>query len=1141
MSGYSNIEKKLHQFSSKYYKNELIKGVILFFSLGVLYLFFTLFIEYFLWLKPLARTVLFWSFIFVEITLLVRFIFIPISKLIGLRKGISLEQSSTIIGNHFPEVQDKLLNILQLNENANQSDLIFASIKQKAKELQPIPFLKAINFKKNFKYLKYAIVPIFIWIITLFTGTNGEITQSLKRVMDHRTVYNPPAPFTFYVTNDELKVVQGKPFTVFLKTEGKVVPNEAKITFDNQQYFLQNNGNGTFSFTFSEVSEPIQFYVASNEVQSQDYQIIVIETPTIQNISMQLKYPRYVAKRNEVIHNTGNITVPQGTRIEWHVQTNQTDSLTFLYHDQRKFFTQKEDNKFVFTKRILQEINYQITSSNKNLKEYEKLQFSVDVVKDDFPVISIKSDIDSISRGTASFGGQVSDDYGIKRLQIVYYNDENPSEQKTFDLPITRETLQTFYYQFPDGLDLKKGVNYELFFQVFDNDGVNGSKKSVTRKFNYRQKTSDEIEEELLQEQKNYINDLENSIEQQKNQKKDLEKIQRELQNKKSANWNDKKKVQSFVKRQEQYKQMMQRQTDKLQENLGEKKEENENLQNKKETLKKRIEELKKQDKQQKLLDEIQKIADKLNKEDLLKKAKELAQQNKQQERSLERILELTKRFYVEQKATQLANKLEKLSKKQDSVQQKTENALEAQKEIKKEFEKIEKDLEELSKDNEKLKEPMEFPDTEDEKESVKEELKKSEENLENNKSSEAKKSQKKASKKMKEMSKKMQASMDAMQGETLEENTDDLRKILENLVTFSFKQEGLMNKFGDISTAHPDFGKSLKIQNQIKTYFEHIDDSLYVLAMRVPTISAKIQDDLSLAHYNLDQSLENFSENRFPNGISNQRYVMTAANSLADYLSNVLSNMKNSMSMGKGKGKGKSPGFSLPDLIEKQKGLGEKMEKGSKKGNKPGQKPGQGKKPGEGSKPGESGEKGKPGKNGKPGEKGEGGKSGKGGKSGGKNGEGDGENEDFNGEIYQIYKEQSQLRQQLAEAIKNAEQSESGKGGSGNAKAKRVLKTMEQLENEILEKGFNTTTLQKMQQLNYELLKLDEAKLKQGKDKKRKSNTNSLEYQKRKAKELQFKKLFYNQIEILNRQSLPLQQNYKKKVQEYFSEPEKK
>ena len=158
MSGFIKIKQKLHYFTRKYYVNELIKGTILFLSLGFLYLYFTLFLEAFLWLKPIFRTFLFWLFIVVEVFLLVRFIAIPVFKLIGLRKGISLENASRIIGNHFPEVKDKLLNILQLNESNNQSDLLLASINQKAKELQPIPFLKAVDFRKNTKYLKYTIL-----------------------------------------------------------------------------------------------------------------------------------------------------------------------------------------------------------------------------------------------------------------------------------------------------------------------------------------------------------------------------------------------------------------------------------------------------------------------------------------------------------------------------------------------------------------------------------------------------------------------------------------------------------------------------------------------------------------------------------------------------------------------------------------------------------------------------------------------------------------------------------------------------------------------------------------------------------------------------------------------------------------------
>ena len=1094
MSNFKNIQQKLHQFTRKYYTNELIKGTILFFSFGLLYFFFTLFLEYFLWLKPTARTFLFWAFVVVELFLLIRFIAIPIFKLIGFRNGISFAESSKIIGAHFPEVEDKLLNILQLKDNTNKSDLILASIEQKSLELQPIPFVKAIDFKQNKKYLKYTIVPILIYVISLFTISNGSLTESLERVVNHRTAYNPPAPFAFIIENKTLEVIQGKPITIVVKTVGNIIPSEAKILFNNQQYYLQNNEDASFSYTFSDVQKPISFYVQANGIQSQDYQINVIGTPTINNISLSLDYPYYTNRIDEVVQNTNNLVVPEGTKITWKVKTNQTQELAFIQNQKREIFESTSSDNFEFTKRIKRPLSYQISSSNENLLDYEKLQFAIDVVKDEFPLISLSSNIDSISRGTAQFAGQISDDYGIKKLQLVYYQEDNSNKKQHIELPITKQNIQTFFYQFPDGLQLSKGVNYELYFQVSDNDAVNGNKSTKSKIFNYRQKTEEEIEQELLQEQRNTINDLENSVQRQKKQQEQLENIQQELQNKKSINWNDKKKVESFIKRQEQYKKMMQRQTDKLQENLDEKTEKDKTLQEKKEDLKERIKELKKLEKQQKLLDEIQKMADKLNKEDLVQKAKELAQQNKQQQRSLEKTLEMVKRFYVEQKTMQIANKIEELSKKQESLEKSQENNLEAQKEIKKEFDEIKKELQELDKDNEKLKEPMELPDVEDEKEKVEEELNKAEENLKNQQQQKAKQNQKQSSKKMKEMSAKMQKSMMEMQGEAMEENIEDLRKILENLVIFSFQQEQLMNKFSETSTSHPDFGKDLKKQNEIKTYFEHIDDSLYVLAMRVPKISTKIQDDLSTAHYNLDQSLYNFSENRFNNGISNQRYVMTATNNLADYLSNILNNMQNNMSMKMGKGKkGKGQGFSLPDLIKKQESLSEKMKDGLKKG----EKKGKGK---EGNKPDNNGKKGE-------------------GNIGNKTGKGEGDaNDDLNGELYEIFKQQTQLRQELQDAIKENEQ---GKAG-GNANAKKALKSMEELENEILEKGFNAVTLQKMQNLNYELLKLDKAALEQGEDKKRKSISNTLEDRRNKIEALKFKKQFYNQIEILNRQSLP-------------------
>src|SRR5690606_41801332 len=96
MSTFNIIQQKLEEFIKKYYVNELIKGAILFFAIGLLYLLITLLVEYFLWLNPLGRGILFWAFVIVELALFARFIVFPVSKLLKLQKGINYEEASKI-------------------------------------------------------------------------------------------------------------------------------------------------------------------------------------------------------------------------------------------------------------------------------------------------------------------------------------------------------------------------------------------------------------------------------------------------------------------------------------------------------------------------------------------------------------------------------------------------------------------------------------------------------------------------------------------------------------------------------------------------------------------------------------------------------------------------------------------------------------------------------------------------------------------------------------------------------------------------------------------------------------------------------------------------------------------------------------
>ncbi|WP_029331396.1 hypothetical protein [Gillisia marina] len=250
MGEFDVIKQKLKAFIRRFYLNELLKGSILFLSVWLLYIILILLIEYFFWLSPPYRSVLFWVFILFSGILLFRFILWPLAKLFKLSKGIDLTDASILIGKHFPEVNDKLLNVLQLKSSAEQSDLLLASISQKSRELSPIPFKRAVNYRTSLRYLKYAAFPVLIILAIIFTGNSSIFSESYTRVVHYNTAYEPPAPFYFMINANELIVEEGKDFNLEVQTVGNLVPETVAIHFNEEEYYLKNSSQNTFQYAF---------------------------------------------------------------------------------------------------------------------------------------------------------------------------------------------------------------------------------------------------------------------------------------------------------------------------------------------------------------------------------------------------------------------------------------------------------------------------------------------------------------------------------------------------------------------------------------------------------------------------------------------------------------------------------------------------------------------------------------------------------------------------------------------------------------------------------------------------------------------------------------------------------------------------
>ncbi|ALM49234.1 glutamyl-tRNA synthetase [Flavobacterium psychrophilum] len=1099
------IYSKLEAFIRKYYTNELLRGTIFFIGLGLLYFIFTLLVEYFLWLSSGGRTTLFWLFITVEVFLLFRFILFPIFKLFKLQKGIDYTQASQIIGRHFSEINDKLTNFLQLSSQGDQSELLLASIEQKADNLQPVPFTNAVNFKKNVKYIPYAAIPVLLILFFMISGNSAIFTQSLDRVVHYGKHYAPPAPFEFIVINNSLTAQQDTDFILEVKTQGNVVPENAMITIGKENYYLENVKPGVFQYRFEKPAKNIEFQLNANDVTSQPYQLNVVAVPTIANFEMVLNFPLYLGRKSEVVKGSGNAVVPEGTKVIWKVNALATTSIEWAGQGQIFSFANNE-NTFSLSKSIMQNTEYQILTSNNKVKHHEKLQYQLTTIKDQHPTISVSNAPDSLKLEREIILGQISDDYGLTKLQIVYYPQDNPEVAKRGTLPVKKDVYDRFYYTFPNGLTLQQGVNYEYYFEVFDNDAVHNYKSAKSSVFSHREKTQEEKREEALQDQNSNINSLEKSIKNQDKQIGEMDKLQKMGKEKDNMDFKDQKKVQDFINRQKQQDEMMKEFSKKLEDNLEkfnpEKKDEF------KEELMKRLEKNQKEaEKNKKLLDELKDLANKLKKEELFDKVDQLKKNSKSQTKNLEQLVELTKRFYVEKKAEQLADKLKDLGDKEEKLSESDKNSAEKQEDIKRDFDQIKEELRELEKQNEDLKKPMDIPTDKNEEKSVEEDMKKASDELKKeskDSKQKAKPKQKSAAQKMKEMGGKMMEGMMSGDMEQMEEDVKMLRQILDNLLAYSFSQEDVMGKFKGSTTHSASFGKNLKKQQDLKQQFRHVDDSIFAISLRNPKITEQVTAEVGNVHYYTDKAIADLAENLVPRGVSNQQYAITAANKLADFLSDTLNNMQMEMSGSGGSGDPK-PGKSgkgdmqLPDIIQKQEKLAKKMQEG---------------------------------KEGKDGKKGEGkeGEPKPGGKEKGKGqgeGEGeDGDNEGDAGEILEIYKEQQQLREALQKALEKE-----GMGGNGQNAARQ----MKEIEKQLLNKGFKGDAMQKMQNLKHELLKLDKAIQQQGEENKRQSQTNTKEFSNSANRIPDALKEYLNSVEILNRQSLPLRPNFNQRVQAYF------
>lgn len=916
-TAYNNLHFKLKKFIRRYYFNKAFAHSLLLLGILVFIFLILFFVEFFFYLQPNTKT---WAvgsiFLFFFIGFLY-LVFYPLGQSLHWFRQMTLEEAAKIVGYHFKDIEDKILNTIQLGAKVNQkqNELLLASIHQKAIEINPLNFFQAIDFSKTKHWLKMACIPL--GIVLFFVSFSRDFRQSADRLYHFQQEYKEPSPFDFFWINTQNFGYKSEPIKILMQTVGQATPEKVEILINGFDYKMKKIGQDTFECTVKNPLDDIEFRFKAGDFFSKKYTIPVLKHPRIISCEMTLVYPPYTKIQPKKTRQIGFLEVPEGTIAKWQIKTENVHQTSVAYQNQLKYLDVSRQPAFQLD--LTQDYNVCFKAVDSKKIRFDSIEYKIKCIQDKAPEIELKTTPDEEEKDFMHSAGIIKDDYGLGKLFLVVESKEK--SQKIEIQKVGKGKIQTFAHSFRISDLAPPGESFSFFYRIYDNNAILGAQFTDSKINQIKRLSKKEMEKKIALQKE----EIQNSFGQSDKKLDDLNSKLSEMKIdvlQKEMDWETKNKLQNILKEHQESLQKL----EKIGKELNKKNQREKDLLDLDEDLKQRQEELNKESKSlmdeeiKKLLEEIEKLMDKNQWESLPEKLNQLSKSNQEVKNQLERLKELFKELELEKLSRQTAKKLELLAKKQLALAKQKSDSV-TQKEIQKAFEKIKNDLDQIDQQNKGLQSPKKLNNGKDKQKQIDSTLKKINENIKNQQIKNTQKNQQSAGEQMEKLGQDLNEMMMEANQKQYQEDYNHLRMILENLLQLSFDQEELLLQY----QSSRSYQKSLtRKQKSIQQDFVLVKDSLQALSTRVPEINKIVKKKIGIIEEAIEDVKIKMKSKEWPYVPVKQQTVMKEMNELANLMQDILGKMQEQMkALSKAKSQGK------PSMACKKPGQGKKPKQG--------------------------------------------------------------------------------------------------------------------------------------------------------------------------------------------------------------------
>ncbi len=510
-----------------------------------------------------------------------------------------------------------------------------------------------------------------------------------------------------------------------------------------------------FEASLRELETGAEYKIRFDTGESNVYAVTVSEPPVVTNVAFRLDFPSYTGLEPlEISENHGNVRALTGTDVELRFTANtefSEASLVIEGADPISVVSSGRDGVARF--KVTESFSYVVSFLDQNGNgNRNPILYEVTPLTDEKPFIRILYPAeDRVLDQDMVLPVQFAaiDDYGVREVNLLFRKNDN--DEKKVPFFTTSHRLTEIERERDWNLGSENMLPQDVltyYLEVWDNDEINGPKRSVSRTFTIRMPSLAQMYSELSEDQETEIDDLEEMRDASERLDKKLDELAREIQKADEISWDEKKKIEGIVEKQKEIEKNLRKVANQIEQTSREMEENRlvtpETIERLDE-LNRLLQEVATEEMKQAMRD-LAEAMEKLDPEEIAKAAEQLQLTQEDFMERLDRTIDMLKRMKDLQDLDAIAEGMRRMAEEQRELREETEEAgademedMAAQEEaLQKEVDKLKEEMkklaenskersEEFSKEMEKAIEKMEQQGTQQKMEEATNDLKSNE------------------------------------------------------------------------------------------------------------------------------------------------------------------------------------------------------------------------------------------------------------------------------------------------------------------------------------------------------------------------------------------------------------------------------